>query len=294
MMLDKFDDYLRNEKKFSVHTLTSYIKDVSSFMEYAEEVFEITKPNDITYVVIREWIVFLTESSISPRSVNRKLSSLRKYFSFLRKENFLKEDPLLKHKSLKVSKKIHPPVAEEEVAEVLQYIDEVEDFESLRDLLLIELLYTTGIRRNELLTLKETDVSMTENLIKVTGKRNKQRIIPLLNVVVSHLNKYMKMKQERFGAYTSSLFVTNKGKELYPNFIYRVVTYHLSKVSSKQKISPHILRHAFATHLLSNGAELNSVKELLGHASLSSTQIYTHNNIGMLKNTYLNAHPRSK
>lgn len=293
-MLDKFDDYLRNEKKFSVHTLTSYIKDVSSFMEYAEEVFEITKPNDITYIIIREWIVFLTENNISPRSVNRKLSSLRKYFSFLRKENFLKEDPLLKHKSLKVSKKIHPPVSEEEVAEVLQYIDEVDDFESLRDLLLIELLYTTGIRRNELLTLKETDVSMSENLIKVTGKRNKQRIIPLLNVVVSHLSKYMKMKKERFGADTSALFVTNKGKELYPNFIYRVVTYHLSKVSSKQKISPHILRHAFATHLLSNGAELNSVKELLGHASLSSTQIYTHNNIGMLKNTYLNAHPRSK
>ncbi len=292
-MLDQFESFLQHEKKYSIHTVVSYMSDVRSFMEYCEEVYEVSQASEVTYTMIRDWIVSLSEDHITARSINRKISSLRNYFSFLQRHTYLEVNPLLKHKSIKISKKIHPPVSEAEVNQVLKLLHGKNDFESLRNLLIIELLYSSGIRREELILLKDEDISFSNKTIKVTGKRKKQRIIPLLFSVEQRMKDYMKVRNKEVELKTHHLFVTISGKKIYPNLVYRVVTYYLDKFSSKEKISPHILRHSFATHLLSNGADLNAVKELLGHASLSSTQIYTHNNPKMLKKAYLTAHPRS-
>lgn len=291
--LEKFKSYLKNERNYSTHTLTSYLADVSTFMAFSEEVFELKKASQITYLMIREWIVHLSENKVSPRSINRKISSLRNFFMFLQKEEVIEINPIAKHKSIKVTKKIHPPISEDEIKKVLALLNEQKDFESLRNLIIIELLYTTGIRRTELIELKDTNISLSTQSIKVIGKRNKERIIPLLESTIEKINAYIKSRDQLLQIDVDYFFVTNKGKKIYPNLVYRVVTYYLAKFSVKEKISPHILRHSFATHLLSNGAELNAVKELLGHASLSSTQIYTHNNPSMLKKTYFAAHPRS-
>lgn len=292
-MLNLFEAYLKNEKKYSLHTVTSYKADVTRFIEFCEEVFEVENPSEINYTIIRDWIVGLSENQISARSINRKVSSLRKYFSFLQQQGKIELSPLLKHKSIKMMKKSHPPVSEAEVNKVMLLLSQKKDFESLRNLLIIELLYSSGMRRDELINLKDTDVSFSDRTIKVTGKRNKQRIIPLLEMLIFRMKEYTIKRNEEIDLSTKYLLVTSSGKQLYPNFVYRVVTYYLAKFSTKEKISPHILRHSFASHLLANGADLNAVKELLGHASLSSTQIYTHNNAGMLKKAYLTSHPRS-
>lgn len=292
-MLDEFESFLKHEKKYSLHTVTSYMADVRSFLEFCDEVYEIKEPSEVTYTIVRQWIVSLSESQIKVRSINRKISSLRNYFSFLQQQGKVKVSPLLKHKSIKIAKIIHPPVSEAEVSQTLALLSNQHDFESIRNLLIIELLYSSGIRREELITLKGSDISYSDKTMKVTGKRNKQRVIPLLESIVTRMKDYEEIRDKEIECATTYFFVTKSGKKIYPNLVYRVVTYYLAKFSTKEKISPHILRHSFATHLLSNGADLNAVKELLGHASLSSTQVYTHNNPGMLKKTYLTTHPRS-
>ena len=291
--LEAFLDYLQKEKKYSLHTVCAYVKDVSDFQQYNEVNFEQESVDRVEYTQIRSWVVFLVENGLSAISVNRKVASLKAFYKFLLKVKQIEVSPLLKHRALKVSKKIQIPFSEKELELVLDAIQLEEGFESVRDRLLIELLYSTGIRRSELISLKLNAVDFSSATIKVLGKRNKERIIPVLSVVLKQMQLYLKEREVldvvEDGAY---FFLTKKGLKLNESFVYRLINSYFSKVSEKVKRSPHVLRHTFATHLLNNGADLNSVKELLGHSSLASTQVYTHNSLLELKKVYVGAHPR--
>ncbi len=292
MSISHFISYLDCEKKYSPYTITAYKKDLSSFEEFCESEFDVKEISQASYPLIRSWIVALVEDHISNRSINRKISSLRSYFNFLLKSKQIEEHPLKKHKALKVEKKVNVPFSEKEMREVLHFFEQADDFESIRDKLIIELLYTTGMRRAELISLKNSSIDLSQSIVKVIGKRNKERQLPLLLSVKSTLEKYKLLKSE-IGSATDSFFITKKGEPIYPTLVYRIINEYFGKVSVKVKKSPHIVRHSFATHLLSEGADLNSVKELLGHSSLASTQVYTHSNLKDLKIMYNQAHPRS-
>ena len=291
MSISHFITYLDCEKKYSPYTLTAYRKDLSSFKDFCESEFEIEEVSGVSYSVIRSWVVKLVEDGISNRSINRKISSLRSYFNFLLKSKQIQEHPLRKHKALKVEKRINVPFSEKEINEVLDFFDQADGFEQIRDKLIIELLYTTGMRRAELIGLKNTSIDLSQSIVKVLGKRNKERQLPLLLSVVGTVEKY-KLLRKDIVSETDSFLITKKGDDIYPTLVYRIINEYFSKVSVKVKKSPHIVRHSFATHLLSEGADLNSVKELLGHSSLASTQVYTHSNLKDLKIMYNQAHPR--
>lgn len=291
--LEAFADYLQKEKKYSPHTLCAYVKDVADFQEYNTLNFNQQDIVLVEYVQIRSWIVFLVESGLSNVSVNRKIASLKAFYKFLLKIKQIEVNPLLKHRALKVSKKNQIPFSEKEVELVLDDFAFDKDFEGVRDKLLIELLYSTGIRRAELIHLKLVAVDFSNAAIKVLGKRNKERIVPVLPVVLDQMRDYLELR-EGLEAVKDEVyfFLTKKGLKLSESFVYRLINSYFSKVSKKVKKSPHMLRHTFATHLLNNGADLNSVKELLGHSSLASTQVYTHNSLSELKKVYVGAHPR--
>jgi len=291
LSISHFITYLDCEKKYSPYTLTAYTKDLSSFEEFCESEFEIEEMSGVSYPVIRSWIVKLVEDGISNRSINRKISSLRSYFNFLLKSKQIEDHPLRKHKALKVEKRINVPFSEKEINEVLDFFDQADGFEQIRDKLIIELLYTTGMRRAELIGLKNTSIDLSQSIVKVLGKRNKERQLPLLLSVVGTVEKY-KLLRKDIVSESDSFLITKKGDDIYPTLVYRIINEYFSKVSVKVKKSPHIVRHSFATHLLSEGADLNSVKELLGHSSLASTQVYTHSNLKDLKIMYNQAHPR--
>ena len=291
MSISHFITYLDCEKKYSPYTLTAYTKDLSSFEEFCESEFEIEEMSGVSYPVIRSWIVKLVEDGISNRSINRKISSLRSYFNFLLKSKQIEDHPLRKHKALKVEKRINVPFSEKEINEVLDFFDQADGFEQIRDKLIIELLYTTGMRRAELIGLKNTSIDLAQSIVKVLGKRNKERQLPLLLSVVGTVEKYKLLRKDIVSG-SDSFLITKKGDDIYPTLVYRIINEYFSKVSVKVKKSPHIVRHSFATHLLSEGADLNSVKELLGHSSLASTQVYTHSNLKDLKIMYNQAHPR--
>jgi len=291
LSISHFITYLDCEKKYSPYTLTAYTKDLSSFEEFCESEFELEEMSGVSYPVIRSWIVKLVEDGISNRSINRKISSLRSYFNFLLKSKQIKDHPLRKHKALKVEKRINVPFSEKEINEVLDFFDQADGFEQIRDKLIIELLYTTGMRRAELIGLKNTSIDLAQSIVKVLGKRNKERQLPLLLSVVGTVEKY-KLLRKDIVSETDSFLITKRGDDIYPTLVYRIINEYFSKVSVKVKKSPHIVRHSFATHLLSEGADLNSVKELLGHSSLASTQVYTHSNLKDLKIMYNQAHPR--
>ena len=293
MPIQSFLNYLTLEKKYSKHTITAYLNDLNSFQKYCNKEYDNQKISDVNYAQIRNWIVHLVESKVSNRTINRKISSLKSFYKFLQKSKNLEINPLSKHKALKVPKKVQVPFSEKEIISVLQLFDDKNDFESLRDKLIVELFYSTGIRRSELVHIKIEDIDIANETFKVLGKRNKERYIPLIKSVQKTLLKYLDFRKE-IKASQSYLFITKKGKILYDTFVYRVINNYFSTVSSKVKKSPHIIRHSFATHLLNQGADLNSVKELLGHSSLASTQIYTHSSLGKLKEVYNQAHPRSK
>lgn len=295
MALQSFSDYLLLEKNYSQLTLKAYIKDISEFQEFISSEFEIKSISKVSYQQIRSWIVFLVDNGISNRSINRKISSLNTYFKFLIKIEEIEVNPLAKHKALKTSKKIQVPFSEQEIKIVLQELNADKDFEGLRNRLIIELFYATGIRRIELVQLKLEDVDLANRTLKVLGKRNKERFIPLLPSVIDTLKLYLKSRNELSNIQDSLyLFLTKKGVKIYETLVYRVINDYFSLASTKVKRSPHILRHSFATHLLNQGANLNAVKELLGHSSLAATQVYTHNSIAELKNVYAKTHPRSK
>ncbi|MRX65262.1 tyrosine-type recombinase/integrase [Maribacter luteus] len=295
MSVSKFVSYLRLEKKYSGHTVNAYQQDILSFTNFCEDKYSLVQIERVEYPVIRSWIVELVNSGISNRSVNRKIASLKAYYKFLQQIDLIAANPLAKHKALKTSKKIEVPFSEEEMRRVLSQLPFSDDFEGSRDKLIIELLYTTGIRRAELVNLKMGDVDLSERSLKVLGKRNKERIVPLLVSTIDLFAMYLPLRNELENKVDKEfVFLTGAGNKIYETLVYRIINGYFSKVSSKIKRSPHILRHTFATHLLNKGADLNSVKELLGHSSLASTQVYTHNSIAELKKIHASAHPRGK
>ncbi|MEN8125381.1 MAG: tyrosine-type recombinase/integrase [Bacteroidota bacterium] len=292
MSISAFITYLNHEKKYASHTLTAYKNDIEAFQNFCIENFDEKNIEQIHYNYIRSWIVNLVNSNISNRSINRKISSLKSYYNFLLKIKQIKQNPLHNHKALKVAKEINIPFNTEEIDEVIKIFKSKDDFESVRNKLMVELFYSTGMRRAELIALQISDIDLTKGVIKVLGKRNKERYIPLLNSINISIEKYLLFRNE-IETNVKFFFITKKGNKLYPTLVYRVINEYFSKVSSKVKKSPHMIRHSFATHLLNEGADLNSVKELLGHTSLASTQVYTQNSLNKLKKMYNRAHPRS-
>ncbi len=295
MSFNAFTDYLLLEKNYSKLTVKAYQADLESFQNFIATEYHSKAIKKINYSQIRSWIVSLVEADITNRSINRKISSLNTYYKFLLKVGDIKQNPLAKHKALKTSKKVQIPFSEQEIKMVLDDLNFDDSFEGLRDKLIIELFYSTGIRRIELVELKISSIDIHNKTVKVLGKRNKERIVPLLNSVKETLKNYLEERNRLLAIEdTGHLLLTKKGVKIYETLVYRIINDYFSQASSKVKKSPHILRHTFATHLLNKGADLNSVKELLGHTSLAATQVYTHNSIAELKKVHLKAHPRSK
>lgn len=291
----KFQDYLLKEKNYSVHTALAYGKDLDFFKIFIERNFDNTPLEEVSYTLIRSWIVSMVDGEMGNTSVNRKIASLKAFYKFLLKTKQIEINPLSKHKALKTPKKIQIPFSEDELDKVLHHIEYKEGFEGFRDKLIIDLFYTTGIRRSELIALQLKNVDISNNSIKVLGKRNKERIIPILPILINQIKNYQSERAEiPLVNDESYFFLLQNGNKLNETFVYRLINDYFSNVSEKVKKSPHMLRHTFATHMLNHGADLNSIKELLGHASLASTQVYTHSSLTELKNVYQNAHPRNK
>lgn len=291
MAFNEFLDYLLLEKKYSPHTVKAYEADLASFSIYMQDEFEQTDLKDLHYHQIRNWIISLVRTGLTNRSVNRKVSSLKAYYNFLLRTGQIDVTPLAGHKALKTKKNIQIPFSQSEVEDVLKAI-EPNSFETARDLAIITMFYSTGIRRAELIGLLLKDLDLRGKLVKVTGKRNKERFLPLLPELCEKLSAYLAYRRELGNDADPHLFITGRGVKIYDSLVYRIINNYFSKASNKVKKSPHILRHSFATHLLNEGANLNAVKELLGHSSLAATQVYTHNSIGELSKVYKKAHPR--
>jgi len=292
---EAFRDYLQLEKKYSPHTVNAYLNDILFFEMFNKDNFEQESIERVNYSQIRSWIVSLVDADISNVSVNRKMASLKAFYKFLLKTKQIEVSPMLKHKALKTPKIIQIPFSEKELTDLMSAIDNPVGFEEVRDKLVVDLFYTTGMRRAELIYLMKSNVDLSSNVVKVLGKRNKERIIPILPIIVEQFGMYLKERSQLEKIVDEDyFFISRKGLKLSESFVYRLINSYFSKVSEKVKKSPHVLRHTFATHLLNNGADLNSVKELLGHSSLASTQVYTHNSLAELKKVYTDAHPRNK
>ncbi|HTN19076.1 MAG TPA: tyrosine-type recombinase/integrase [Pelobium sp.] len=292
MVLADFLKYLQYEKRYSKHTLIAYEKDILQYQTFLEEIDKTFLT--ATHKDIRLWMIALMDQQIEPRSVNRKISSIRSFYKFFLKEGIISENPVLKVQSPKIAKKLPVFISDQKMDVLLDSNEFPDTFEGIRDKLIIELLFATGIRLNELLTLKQRDFLPAEKTIKVLGKRNKERIIPLNISVLNYLEIYLEAKRAQgFEDINEVLIVTTKGLPAYPKLIYRTVTKYLGLISTQTKKSPHILRHSFATSLLNKGADINAIKDLLGHANLAATQIYTHNSIERLKSIYKQAHPKA-
>lgn len=293
MELHRFTEYLHLEKHYADLTIKAYRADLESFFTFYSDHSPGADPDQASYQEIRVWIIDLVNQGLSTRTVNRKVSSLKAYYKFLLRVGSIRVNPLAGHRSLKVAKKAQLPFSEKEVRGVLDELEFPSGFSGLRDRLIIELFYATGMRRSELIGLKVADVDLKAGELRVLGKRNKERIVPLLDSLLDLAGQYLQAREELAGPDSEGcFFLRDNGGKLYDSFVYRMINTYFSKVSVKAKKSPHILRHTFATHLLNNGADLNSVKELLGHSSLASTQVYTHNNLAELKKQYAR-HPRS-
>lgn len=292
---EAFQEYLKLEKKYSSHTLGAYMNDVVSFESFNKLHFDQENIDQVNYSQIRSWVVSLVDANVSNVSVNRKMASLKAFYRFLLKTKQIEVSPMQKHKALKTPKVVQVPFSEKELIDLINQMGDSEGFEGIRNKLIIDLLYTTGIRRAELIGLLVVNVDSSANTIKVLGKRNKERIIPVLPVIVRQFLLYVEERKSIENIVDQEyFFITKKGLKLNETFVYRLINSYFSKVSEKVKKSPHVLRHTFATHLLNNGADLNSVKELLGHSSLASTQVYTHSSLAALKKVYVDAHPRNK
>jgi len=294
MPVDQFLTYLQHEKRYSSHTIQSYKTDLVQFGEFMLKTFELDLAAAAP-VHVRDFIVMLMDSGVSESSVNRKLSTLRSFFKYLVKQGQLASGPMALVKAPKIPKRIPVFVEDHKLDELLDSGDFFDDsFASVRDKLVIEALFGTGMRLAELLSLKESDIDFYELSIRVTGKRNKERIIPVNKPLVAQMKTYLELKSfQKFNNKSGRLFVTNKGADAYSGLIYKIVQRYLTYISTQDKRSPHVLRHSYATSLLNRGADLNAIKELLGHASLAATQVYTHNSIERLKSIYKQAHPKA-
>ena len=287
MYLSDFKNFIESEKKYSKHTVSAYINDLEEFNNFLN-INRVKLNEKLNYSFVRQWIVELSENGLSSRSINRKISSLKSYFNFLIAINKLNVSPLKLHRNLKVDPKIIIPFNEREMEKVFEIFNN-NSGKLGRDFLIIEILYSTGIRRDELINLKFEDIYFEQGLIKVLGKRNKERLVPVLPNLLSKIKKYSSNN-----SINSYLFKSKNGKKISPSTIYRIVKKYFRQISSKNKISPHVLRHSFATHMINNGADINSVKEILGHSSLASTQIYTKIKVPKMLNDYMLNHPREK
>jgi len=293
--INSYIDYLEYEKRYSQHTISAYKKDIIQFFDYIQDQFEVDIESEVNEQMIRSWLAQLMDEGLSAKSVNRKISSIKTYFKFLIRNNKLTKNPSIQIQGPKQNKRLPVFIEEVKMDHLFRLEIDTDDFEMVRDRLIMELLYTTGIRRAELIGLKMKDILYSQNLIKVLGKRNKERLLPISEDVKKNIQTYIGLRNKEIdqAATQEFLFITKKAKKLYPKLVYRLVNSYLSKVSTQDKKSPHVLRHTFATHMLNNGADLNAVKELLGHASLAATQIYTHNTIEKLKEVYKQAHPKA-
>jgi integrase/recombinase XerC len=289
---ERFLAYIKFEKRYSQHTVVAYQTDLGQFYEYLSRNYQIDDIRDVNHVIIRSWLVSLVENSIVTRSINRKLTVLKSYYRFLLREGIVEGNPMRKLNPPKTSKPLPVFVEKESIARLFDEVDFEKGFPGLRNRLILEMFYSTGVRLSELVNLKISDIDFYYHTIKVLGKRNKERLIPFSNRFESVIKNYIEEKHHCFGN-NDALFLTDKGKPVYPKLIYLIVNRYLQYVTTIEKKSPHVLRHTFATHLLNNGAELNAVKELLGHASLAATQVYTHNTIEKLKQVYNQAHPKA-
>jgi integrase/recombinase XerC len=293
MFIERFIRYLQFEKRFSPHTVTAYKNDLDQFSQYIVS-FQSELLN-VTHQHVRTWIVSLMDDGIEARTINRKISSLRSFYKFLQREDLIGNSPMIYVRAPKIPKRL-PIVITEQKMDILLDAQDVfsNDFHGIRDRLIIELLYGTGIRLSELVNLADNDINVYEQQIKVLGKRNKERIIPISKPLAKLVGDYQLQKlNQNFDNKSSALIVTNQGNKVYAKFIYRTVNLVLSFISTHDKKSPHILRHSFATSLLNRGADLNAIKELLGHSSLAATQVYTHNSVEKLKSIYKQAHPKA-
>jgi len=289
--LDTFLSYLRHEKRYSLHTILSYQNDLTQFLGYLKEIYSIENPAEVTHFQIRSWMASMMEAKISPRSINRKISTLKSFYKFQMKQGTVKKNPLLKIISPKTSKRL-PVYVEKNATDNLLNETVFEDgFPGIRNKLMLDIFYSTGVRLSELINLKESDIDRGRKEMKVLGKGNKQRIIPLDQKLLDSIATYQQVKSGEFQ--NNYLLVTDSGMKLYPKFVYRIVNRFLGLVTTVDKKSPHTMRHTFATHLVDNGADINAVKELLGHSSLAATQVYTHNSIEKLKEAYKKAHPKA-
>jgi integrase/recombinase XerC len=294
-MLEKFIKFLTYEKRYSQHTVIAYQTDLLQLQSFLSETFEIDSPEEVKHVHLRSWIVDLMEYGNSSKSINRKIASVKSFYKFLQGREAIQKNPALKLKPLKTDRQLPAFVKEHDINALLERIEFQGDFAGKRDQLMLELLYGTGIRLAELMSLQEKDLNTADNTIKVLGKRNKERVIPISQFIVRLIKEYQLLKSEIWGSPGEAqyLLLTDQGKKLYPMFVYRKVKQYLSMVTSLSKRSPHVLRHTFATHLLDKGADLNAVKDLLGHSSLAATQVYTHNTLEKLKSVFEQAHPKA-
>lgn len=293
MLKEKFIEYIKFEKRYSIHTFKSYLNDLTQYLDFLQEKYPEINPEKADHNIIRSWVVELHNNDISNRSINRKLSTLKSFYKYLLKNQLVEENPMQKIRSPKNAKRTPVFVEEDALLVLFDQVGFDDGFEGLRDKVVLELLYCTGMRVSELISIKDNDIDLSNQVVRVIGKRNKQRIIPISKRLTGLISEYLGLKKNQKSFSCVSLILTNKGNPSYHKMIYRLVQNYLAKVTTVSKKSPHVLRHTFATHMLNRGADLNAIKEILGHSNLSATEVYTHNTIDKLKTIYKQAHPRA-
>lgn len=293
MDYSNFLSYLKFEKRYSNHTVVAYQNDLQQFSDYLNKIYELNLASQVRHTQIRSWLVSLMENKIESRSINRKISTLKSYFKFLMKIGSLEKDPMKKVQAPKTSKRLPVFVEEKNIQDFISSFQYNDEYDGIRDKTILILFYSTGMRLNELVNLKISDIDFYNQSLKVLGKGNKERLIPFGRELNELLKEYLKMRKKNFNTETEMLLLTDKGENIYHRLVYRIINQQLQELTTIEKKSPHVLRHSFATHMLNHGADINAIKEILGHANLSATQVYTHNTIDKLKNIYKQAHPKA-
>ncbi len=292
--IQEFLNYLTFQKRYSQHTIISYKNDLSAFSDFIIVQYNFVSISEISPSIVRSWLASLKENKSASKTINRKISSLKSFFKYQLKMKKIESSPMAAINSVKISKRLPSFIEQKDINTLFQYIDFPETWQGKTNHLLLQIFYNTGIRLSELVNLKESQVDKSNSIIKVLGKGNKERILPVNNKLLTEIHNYLSDKKKSLQDLSSDCLLVNaKGKKLYAKYVYRVVKKYLGAVSTNEKKSPHVLRHSFATHLTNNGADINAIKELLGHSSLASTQIYTHNSIEKLKDVYKLSHPKS-